>query len=372
MNKIPKISLLLFSILFFNNYAEEYSALKLGYELSNKEVQGIHDIPMQIIKNEYSSLKNEWNVPKNRKKKPFWNRLTYCLGYQKIDENSSPFLYKTIIELADLLKINSPKKKFGCGVYICRGNKCHDIRSFFTGKDAKLDAYSLAINQKRGVISIGEELITSLSYPELRVVLARKLAGIKKNHLVKNLILANPFMSFGMYAGDAFTTCLGFPPLLSLGWNYTTLNAFHTTFDIGINYAFDPVSNVIGTASDVFAAGVLRKNEKEADLYAYYVTQDKENLMSALEKIENLQKTKHPYWYKFNKTMEYINPISFITSHILPTSSEPSEKQRTKYLEQASKGDVSKNSFYHKVVSDMTKKPEINDPSSIVLASAKV
>ncbi len=335
MNKFEKIILSIFlTVNLKSNCSDHQPVVNLAIDQS-----------MNIVRDEYKALQDYWRVPKNRKSQPFWSRVNHFLGYYQIDEITSPLLYKTVKELGEKLNILSVSKKFTCDIYIYEGNKLSNFMSYLTGADFRVNAWAQSRNQRSGSITFGSDVIDNFNYGELRSVAAHELGHIKRNHVVKAY-----FLSLGLTFITGFAANLLLPFVVPVTIKYGLFGLpNYTANTVSINILQTFALEVMARATIMPLAGLSRKFEKEADLMAFYATNDAYSLVSALDKLHCLYKKRHPFWHAIGEGMEYLDPFSYL----MPVNSHPTLEQRAAYLEKVAKGDVSKNSLYYKIVKDM-------------------
>lgn len=362
MNKFARIilsNLLIFSLSII--CSDNQPDIKLGYELSKNEFQV--DLPMSIIRDEYKVLQDHWKIPKNRKQKTLWARFNHLFGYYQINENTSPLLFKTVKELGEKLKILSVSKRFNCDVYVYEGNKLDNFMSYLTGADYRVNAWASSKNSRSGFITFGSDVIENFNYGELRAVAAHELGHIKRNHIVKSY-----YLNIGLTLITGFAANLMLPFIVPVTMRYGLFGLPNYAANrISMNILQSYTLQVLARATMMPTAGLSRKFEKEADLMAFYATNDAESLISALDKLHTFYKKRHPIWHAIGEIIEHFDPFSYV----MPIGSHPSLEQRAAYLQKVSKGDVSKNSLYYKILKQIESEKDTITTNEPVLVLGK-
>lgn len=190
-------------------------------------------------------------------------------GYIVVTEQFNPTLYATVQRLAQAMGITTPKD-----IVIFGGNSTSKKLSQFTGMDAQLNAFSRG-DSKNGSILIGDALLTHLTYKELTAVIAHELGHSKHNHFIK-IIVPHLIGFYAILGGSiAAQTWLTMSQLSSakkaLGSFLGTITSIGAL--VWLNYHLCKVS---------------QEYEKEADREALRVIDDKDDLIRALTKLEQL------------------------------------------------------------------------------------
>jgi Zn-dependent protease with chaperone function len=303
MMKIKSKLFLFFSTIIFFSSIQPMSNL-LNYNLANNYLKKV-DLT-DLLRIEFRNFKI--NYKKIRKQKEFSERYQWIMGYYKINPTNTPLLYNLVENMAAKFEISMPE------IYVFRSNVYNDLSSYMFGGDYKCNAWvSTGLKKHSEYLCIGEDLIDNLTYDEIKAVISHEFSHIINGHLSnKTTVLRVIFGAIGLTVGILIT------PLIPFAGISPAINVASIPIKIGIN----PLAIGISYTTQLPAMGFSQKLEKQADLTAFETTKDYENLISALEKIEDTYKNKHPYWSKFSKK-------------VVPMNGHPTTKKRASYLKKS-------------------------------------
>lgn len=246
----------------------------------------------------------EYSAFEEKRSETFLRRLQSFIfpSYTLERKSDMPVLYEMVDDLTTKIDLTMPR------TYIYEGNFLSRLP--YWGHDP---FQCNAFVDVSGALTIGSDLIKSCSAQELKAIIGHELGHIDKKHVLKRIAAVGVFLP-------------------------ATICAALAVFGVS-SAAFGDNSLVTNIAAALLAQEIMfhngfkacmmalsRTHEFEADLVSYRATGDSVSLVSALEKIHEIIKRKHPFLYYIGKIQYGLFP--FLRSH-------PTTEQRALRLKRA-------------------------------------
>ena len=278
-----------------------------------KEEILVKDSMTQQLNDEYE---NYYKLCRDSNSEKVFDQFSHLL-INEANKAYSPILYNMVKEIADKLEIATPE------ILIFKG----ELSNAFAQQSSSSSA---------GQIIIGKDLIKdtefSLSYDELKAIIAHELAHLKHQHCPKRmkkvLTVYLPLIAINLIIYKMINK---HAPDLYKHFNIKDYSfkvfgkevPYLTKFNLFNLITNQTVNNIISLPAVMYLMKFYRTQEKEADLTSVNITKDPAALISALDKL-----------YKMNNRTKNISSMIF---NNIPNflQSHPDEKTREEYLKNA-------------------------------------